>query len=211
MGQRLVTTIRRSEDSTDVLAAFYHHWGAYTIEALRDISNIVAWLRLKLNTDENDFSKFTDKELQLALIRCAEDLGGGISGGRDSNEFKYISNLFKDEEFKTDNISRNSGLVALSKEGIGSLLYWAEGTADIYLDDATFNSGVWWGYDDYEQYKDEVEKSQLIPEDKLPKVSFSFNENLPLDDINPIIEELDDIDSRYIKDSSGCIVEISGI
>ena len=77
MGQRLVVTVN---DNGKDICKMYFHWSAYSMSALyvtRDILNAIL--------EENNIM-----DLRLRLIRFCEAYSGGIDGGKDSDEWKYI-------------------------------------------------------------------------------------------------------------------------
>ena len=90
MGQRLVITI---QDCGEEICKIYYHWSAYSRSALmetRDVLNV-------LFDEENDI-----KDLRLRMIRFCECNGGGIDGGKDSDEWKYIQKVYPHEAFKSN-------------------------------------------------------------------------------------------------------------
>ena len=120
MGQRLIITVNKGGKD---IAKIYYHWSAYSISALQETRDII-------NVLYDDTNKI--KDLKLRLIRLCEQNGGGIDGGENSSEWKYIKQLYPKETFKKDNISRNYGLIALSEDGMKNMQTWSEG--DIYID-----------------------------------------------------------------------------
>lgn len=142
MGQRLVITIEKNEKP---LAKIYYHWSAYTYSALLETRKVI---RCIYNHKDE-----TEKEMLLRLIRFCEANGGGIKGAE--TEFDYICKMYPNETFKTENYSRNEGLIALSKEGMGDLQYWSEGDVYIKLDDDTVDFCVYSGYEDLDGYVEE--------------------------------------------------------
>ena len=141
MGQRLVVTVNYCEEE---IAKIYYHWSAYTESALMETNNILEEL---LNEDHEI------KDLKLRLIRFCERNGGGIKNGKDSYEWKYIQALYPDEVFN-ENINRNYGLIALSKEGMDDLQNWSEGDVDINLDLGRVVNTVNWSCDGIEEYNE---------------------------------------------------------
>lgn len=144
MGQRLVVTVEKNKKE---LAKIYFHWSAYTVSALYETQKIVDCI---YNHEDE-----TEKELQLRLIRFCEKNGGGITGPEEHNEFAYIQDLFPNETFKTDNYSRNNGLIAISEKGMAGLQQWSEGDVIIDLDEDLINFGVYAGYENLDEYNEE--------------------------------------------------------
>lgn len=157
MGQRLVVTVNQYGED---IAKIYYHWSAYSVSALREAREIIN----VLYDDENE-----EKDLRLRLIRFCENNGGGIDGGETSDEWKRITKMYPNVEFKKDNISRNCGLIALSEEGMNDIQGWSEGDVIINLDeDRVFNYVNFW-YNDIDSYNedcseldDDFEKLELV-------------------------------------------------
>ena len=199
MGQRLVVTIENNEKT---LAKIYYHWSAYTYSALYKTRNIINCIYN--HRDE------TEKELQLKLIRFCENNGGGITGNEKYNEHEYIQKLFPNEAFKTEDYSRNNGLIALSEIGMDGLQGWSEGDVFINIDTDQVDFCVYCGYENLEEYIEERKEwdedfDETETED-VPEFNFSlgqFNTN----DIDEIIASLDTTNEHIIK-CGGEICEI---
>lgn len=118
MGQRLVITIHAFNED---IATIYYHWSAYTTSALqeaRDLIDNVDWF----NTTSKD-------ELILRITRQLEKCGGGVSiHDREAFKKKYPNETFKDD------INRNYGLIAITKNGMEELEHWSEGDLTIDFD-----------------------------------------------------------------------------
>ena len=141
MGQRLVVTIERNEQS---LAKLYFHWSAYTGDALYVTRDIVHCI---YNHKEE-----TDREMLLRLIRFCENRGGGIDGGEGSNAWKYIATTYPGEKFKPEGYSRNDGLIAIDEDSMEKMQYYSEGDVYINLDEDMVNFGVYAGYENLDEY-----------------------------------------------------------
>ena len=142
MGQRLVITIRNGDED---LAKIYYHWSAYTYSALLETKKVIDCIY--------NHQGETINEMKLRLIRFLEDNGGGIKG--DQSEFEYIQKMYPDETFKTENYSRNNGLIALSQAGMKDLQDWSEGDVIIDLDEERVDNTVFCWYEDIEEYNEE--------------------------------------------------------
>ena len=142
MGQRLVITIEKNEKS---IAKIYYHWSAYTYSALLETRKVINCIYN--HKDE------TEKEMLLHLIRFCEANGGGID--LYESELKYIQAMYPNETFKTENCSRNEGLIALSEKGMAEMQSWSEGDVYIKLDDNSVDFCVYSGYEDFEGYIEE--------------------------------------------------------
>ena len=199
MGQRLVCTIETNEKK---LCNIYFHWSAYTYSALLETKKIIDCIYN--HKDE------TEKELLLRLIHFCEENGGGIRGTDD--EFKYIQNLYPNEIFKTDNYSRNEGLIALSEKGISDLQSWSEGDVYINIDTDEVDFCVYAGYESLDEYirereswDDDFDRTEL---NNIPTFDFDLG-YFSVSDIDAIIASLDSIgNDEYVIECGGEICEL---
>lgn len=190
MGQRLVVTIKCEEKE---MLKIYYHWSAYSVSALMETRDIIN----ELFDDDNEI-----KDLRLRMIRFSERNGGGISNGKDSDEWKYIQNEYPNETFKEKNINRNYGLIAISKEGMRDLQDWSEGDITIDLDEYKVINYVYCGYDgidNYNEYMKEWNNDHIdrtledIPELDCELSEFDFT------DIDYLIEALDNAPDYVVR------------
>lgn len=195
MGQRLVVTVKNNGKD---LAKIYFHWSAYTVSALMEARRIVDCIC------EEDYK--TEKELQLRLIHFCEENGGGIDGGSDSPEFKYIQNMFPNETFKSEGINRTYGLIALSENGMNDLQNWSEGDLDIILDEDLIINYVYFGYDNFEEYKenrsdwdDDFDKDMKLED--VPDIGYDLCE-IGFDEIDDVIAELNKVNGFIVKNGN---------
>lgn len=195
MGQRLVVTVKNNGKD---LAKIYFHWSAYTVSALMEARRIVDCIC------EEDYK--TEKELQLRLIHFCEENGGGIDGGSDSPEFKYIQNMFPNETFKSEGINRTYGLIALSENGMNDLQHWSEGDIDIILDEDLIINYVYCGYDNFEEYKenrsdwdDDFDKDMKLED--VPDIGYDLCE-IGFDEIDDVIAELNKVNGFVVKNGN---------
>lgn len=195
MGQRLVITVKNNGIN---LAKIYYHWSAYTVSALMEARRIVDCIC------EEDYK--TEKELKLRLIHFCEKNGGGIDGGSDSPEFKYIQNMFPNETFKSEGINRTYGLIALSENGMNDLQNWSEGDLDIILDEDLIINYVYFGYDNFEEYKenrsdwdDDFDKDMKLED--VPDIGYDLCE-IVFDEIDDVIAELNKVNEFVVKNGN---------
>lgn len=200
MGQRLVVTINfQGQD----LAKIYYHWSAYTYSALLETKKIIDCIY-----NHNDE---TERELQLRLIRFCENNGGGITGNRGLNEFQYIQNLYPNEEFKSEGIDRNDGLIALSEKGMADLQSWSEGDVYINLDTDQVDFCVYSGHEYLDEYieerkswDDEFDEKEL---ENMPTFDFCLG-YFDVNDIGAIIASLDEAGNADVIKCDGEICEM---
>ncbi len=183
MGQRLVVTVKKNQED---VCKLYYHWSAYTTSALMETRDIIQWI----NECEGD-------DLRLHLIRCAEYNGGGINYSADGHEWNYISRLYPDHAFKSEPISRNNGLIAISEAGMDEIQCWSEGDVEIDVDNRTVNFMVFSGYDSLEEYEEErmswdedYEKQSL---EDIKNIGFDLG-SFDFDDIEDVIAAVEDED-----------------
>lgn len=181
MGQRLIITVKNNDKD---LAKIYYHWSAYTLSALMEARDIVNCIYN--HKDE------TEKELQLRLIRFCEENGGGIDG--NAREIQYIQNMFPDETFKTNDYSRNRGLIALSEDGMDDMQSWSEGDLDIIIDEDVIINSVFWGGYGFDEYKENAMENDEdfdpdITIDNIPDIGYDLSE-IDIEDLDAVINVL---------------------
>lgn len=202
MGQRLVVDVKRNIGDDESLCTLYYHWSAYPYDTLFEIDTFSKRLLKELNCTQENLNKFSDEEIQLASIRVVESLGGGIEGGENSPEFKFISSKFPNEEFKKEGINRTYGLISISEDGRENLHEWMEGHAEIGIDDCLFTTDVWYGQDSLEEFNKWEEENYKEEDFKI--VDFSLSDSISINDAMNIA---DTCKNHLIKTSDGIYVE----
>ena len=194
MGQRLVVTVRKSEED---ICKIYYHWSAYTMSALNEAQKIVD----AIYNGEDE----TTRELQLRLIRFCEENGGGIDGGCESAEGKYIQSIFPKEQFK-DDVDRSYGLIALSEQGMENMQNWSEGDLTINLDEERIYNDVMYCYDDNEE--EFWENHDWFDEDDrvIETVGYDISE-FDIGELDDVIRELKEVKGFLVRDGY-CIYEL---
>lgn len=181
MGQRLVVTVKSTGED---LCKMYFHWSAYTISALMEVRDMMAEFPMETNSKEDAI---------LYFIRYCEEYGGGIDGGMDSKEWNYITNKYPNYKFKSENINRNRGLIAISEDGMDEMQSWSEGNIYINLDEMTVHNELFLYYDDIDEYNRELadREDESITLDEIPEVGEIGD--FDLEDIDDVIANLEDI------------------
>lgn len=138
MGQRLIMCVHDPEDSQKQVLNAYYHWGAYTSSAL-EIANsfIKTYDRIEKTGD------FT-----IDCIRALERTGGRVK----SEDQDYIRSL--GYEPLTEDLNRDSGLIALSEKEMTELENWSEGFCDVYFEDQRVVNGCCVYFDSLESCLD---------------------------------------------------------
>lgn len=194
MGQRLVVTVNTQGKD---LCKMYFHWSAYTTSALYVTKDILECI---YNHEDE-----SEREFQLRLIRFCEEYGGGIKNGYDSDEWKHIQSVYPNETFKADGINRNYGLIALSEEGMADLQDWSEGDVCIDLDEEKVYFGVYSEYDSLEEYIEERKEwdddFKGVELKDIPEISCELG-MFNVDDINPIIATLDEVQDWVVRNGN---------
>lgn len=191
MGQRLIITVRNNGEE---LAKIYYHWSAYTVSALWEASKLAACIYN--HKDE------TEKELKLRLIRFCYENGGGISG--EDYEFEYIRNMYPDEIFKEDGYSRSNGLISLSKNGMQEAQGWSEGDIYFDIDDEMIINGVFCGWDNIEDYNEEVRswgedyEDELLKFEDIPDIGYDLG-TIAVKDIDNVITALEAAKEHFVR------------
>lgn len=181
MGQRLVVTVKSTGED---LCKMYFHWSAYTISALMEVRDMMAEFPMETNSKEDAI---------LYFIRYCEEYGGGIDCGMDSKEWNYITNKYPNYKFKSENINRNRGLIAISEDGMDEMQSWSEGDIYINLDEMTVHNELFLYYDDIDEYNRELadREDESITLDEIPEVGEIGD--FDLEDIDDVIANLEDI------------------
>lgn len=181
MGQRLVVTVKSTGED---LCKMYFHWSAYTISALMEVRDMMAEFPMETNSKEDAI---------LYFIRYCEEYGGGIDGGMDSKEWNYITNKYPNYKFKSENINRNRGLIAISEDGMDEMQSWSEGDIYINLDEMTVHNELFLYYDDIDEYNRELadREDESITLNEIPEVGEIGD--FDLEDIDDVIANLEDI------------------
>lgn len=178
MGQRLIITVRQNQKD---IAKVYYHWSAYTFSALNEA-------RLLVNECICSDS-FKTKDMRLRLIHYLESKGGGIDGGLENEEGKYICSLYPDESFSA-NSNRNCGLIAISEKGMKDLQVWSEGDLTIDIDTQTVQNRVYFIYESLDELNEE--RKEWMEEDYVPLTVKDITEA----EKNPEVFSFDEIDDH---------------
>lgn len=186
MGQRLVVTINHMGED---LCKLYYHWSAYSFSALKETQDIVNCI---YNHEDE-----TKEQLLLRLIRFCEANGGGIDGGEESDEFKYIQSLYPNEIFIKDGYSRSRGLIALSEKGMEQMQDWSEGDITIDLDEESIYNGVFCYYESLEEYNREMQEcdDEFEPQtlDDITDIGYDLGD-IAIENLDDILDELRNVD-----------------
>lgn len=195
MGQRLVVTIKSTGED---LCKMYFHWSAYTISALMEVRDMMEEFPIETKSKEDAI---------LYFIRYCEEYGGGIDGGMGSKEWNYITNKYPNYKFKSENINRNRGLIAISEDGMDEMQSWSEGDIYIDLDEMTVHNELFWYYDDIDEYNRELadREDEPITLDKIPEVGEIGD--FDLEDIDDVIANLENI-TDYVCRNGNEIYEL---
>lgn len=191
MGQRLIITVRNNGEE---LAKIYYHWSAYTVSAL--------WEASKLANCIYNHKDETEKELKLRLIRFCYENGGGISG--EDYEFEYIRNMYPDEIFKEDGYSRSNGLISLSERGMNEAQGWSEGDIIFDIDDEIITNGVFCGWDNIDDYNEEVRswgedyEDELLNFEDIPDIGYDLGV-IAIEDIDNVITALENAREHIVR------------
>lgn len=190
MGQRLVITI---EKGNETICSVYQHWSGYTLsaaETLKDLCKVI-------NPDDSK------EKTILSILRFLEKQGGGIDGGKGSDEWKVFEKMFPEESF-FENPNRNSGLIDITEEGISNSLCWADETASINIDQRQVYNGTFWCDDDDEDDNDEYDDDEdddneddddeydddEYDDDELPKAKINVSQ-YSMNRADEVVNELD--------------------
>lgn len=232
MGQRLVITVQNCGKN---LAKIYYHWSAYSRSALDEARLLIHHIQQYGNVlspnevrpircyscgapvigDKCDHCgtpyhghSITEKDMQLVLIRFCEQNGGGITGR--AGEYEAVCSMFPGQSFKTEGISRNDGLIALTQDGMDSLQCWSEGDITIDLASERLYNTVLYAYGSVEDHNkahmEYDEDYRSISESNVPELSHDI-ENISFADIDDVCAELGSL-SGYLCRRDGTVYEL---
>lgn len=142
MGQRLVVSVYKNKNESEPIMSIYYHWSAYTISALMESYNIIKSYRERKKSIPSE----------AGLILSMEKMGIRI----DPQDLTYIQKLYPDLKFNTEDADRNLGLIAMSKERIEQQIYWAEGLANVYLEEEDIINDCVVYYENEEDYNEYI-------------------------------------------------------
>lgn len=157
MGQRLNIEIMYEGKC---IANSYYHWSGYTSCALRFALDIIGEIKERKETDE--WKQYTPLQQAFLLLY-------GTGSRVTEDEKKFIEGFVKELEGFDLTIakSRNSGLLAVSEEGMEETRRWEEGRLEIYLDDENAYTDLFFITDakeylkEYEIDEEDAEKIQV--------------------------------------------------
>lgn len=163
MGQRLNVEIW---NNGKVLANAYYHWSAYTSAAAEIIDKALAAAKI-FSMSENEV---------LYAVRLLESTGAGLTESEREHICEQLA--LKDYDFK-ECMGRNSGLIAVTDEGIRETRYWEEGVARIYVDEKRISFRVFCSQPSWEWKRERMEDYGEADADPADLQVVDFN----LDDI----------------------------
>lgn len=156
MGQRLVIQNQINGESVNVI---YYHWSAYTESSIEELKEFANRLSVNYkNQSDSFFAMLTDagRELiekldngsltdieKIDLFNLMTYFSVSGTGASDKDSLKYLSQFTNDTD--RQNVSRNEGLLAITKDDQEDTLGWSEGTLIV---DWIFTNQ---GYPDFEQ------------------------------------------------------------
>lgn len=226
MGQRLVVTI--SADNEPKMKIYYH-WSAYTISAfdeLKTLWDIIKPLKRAGKTTEEillgiihglegNVDEAHKKWLEANYPGLVRSCHGGIDGGKDSDEWEYITSLYPNETFSTD-VDRNNGLVAMSDKGMDEMQSLSEGNAGIDIDSETFYNDINWPYHGKEDYVEADNRDRKEREQEYDEMPTCKGDGQDLfegkcDDIEKNMNAISDLvgNGYQFKDSKGTVWELT--
>lgn len=138
MGQKLTIQIFKNTLETDSLATIYYHWSAYSESALEELRDFYDAYKRYYNSDSHD-------AMAVAILRAVLANGGNLSDEEDKvlNLYPELNNHVNSDM----TANRSNGLVAFTKDHQRELLSYSEDDIRLYLEDQTFDFGVYVEYD----------------------------------------------------------------
>lgn len=218
MGQRLVIQNQINYESVNVI---YYHWSAYTessIEELKDFANRLSvnyknrsdsFLTMLTNAGQELIEKLDNGSLadneKIDLFNLMTYFSVSGTGASDKDSLKYLSQFTTN--INRQNVSRNEGLLAITKNDQEDTLGWSEGTLIV---DWVFTDQ---GYPDFEQTvfdfddlffrcdEDEYEEWYGEPVDQLPRNPYSTSD-VPLSEIEQLQKDLENNTHAWRNDDN---------
>ena len=142
MGQRLVVSVYENKSVSHPIMTIYYHWSAYTVSALIESANIIQSYRERKKS----------LPIKAGLILAMEKIGARM----DPQDSVYIQKLYPDLKFNLEDADRNLGLIALSEERQANQLQWAEGLANVYLEEEEIINDCVVYYENEEEYNEYI-------------------------------------------------------
>lgn len=168
MGQRLNIEINSNGRT---LANAYYHWGGFTSSSLE-------LTKLILKNSE----KVHHQDSTVRAVRLLETTGALLT----SDEVEEMKQRGAVEEFEHA-VDRNSGLIAISENGMDSTRRWEEGRVEINIDEKIINFNVLDRYTKPEYLEDYGETDEHYSQ--LPVLDIKFDQ-MSFTDFNEFASEL---------------------
>lgn len=185
MGQRLVVNVYKNKSESEPIMSIYYHWSAYTVSALIESSNIIKSYQERKKS----------VPLEAGLILSMEKIGTRV----DPRDSAYIQKLYPDLKFNTEDADRNLGLIAMSKERIEQQLQWAEGLANVYLEEEEILNDCVVYYENEDEYNEYI--ISMFEDDDDTDVAVGYE--LPTLEIDPTQISMNEVEAFiYIMNNS---------
>jgi len=193
MSERLTINIRTSDHNEPIAAIFFRN--SATVKCSTELA--ISFIE-KYYSDE--MAGIEDPRLRL--VRICESNGGGIDGVPGDSEWKYISAIFPEQQFKANGICDYKGLIALSAEQIADMNRISQGLVDIMLGSSISECSIRLGpvikFADY----DEMCETYREEFDELPKLvsidlSIDLTGELSYQELKILNDSLTDEDDYY--------------
>lgn len=159
LGQRLNIEIISNGKT---LASAYYHWSAFSTSSAEIAQTII-----------KNINNTKGKSELLRAIRLLETTGAGLS----EDELVYAKKI---EELKDANfakyIDRNSGLIAISEDGIDFIRSWQDYSLYIYLDEQRMSYKVYSSQGGWDYKSKSKENDNYVKYDELDIVDINFDD-----------------------------------
>lgn len=211
MGQRLLVNVyEKGEDSKEIgkggICSIYYHWSAYTTFSLMELENIAKAIQDVEENNDVKLDKLDRKELIQFLINALEKTGARIH----PDDYDYMQKEYPDIKFSKEEVDRNLGLIAFSKETKHQQFLFAEDFASVFLKEREVSTNVFDFAEDEETLKDIIEVWEELPKEEIEKIVKDIEEI----DRNPYKSSFEDIDEcidiSQQLDRDDCWVKVNG-
>lgn len=136
MGERLVFKCIKNGE---MFATLYYHWSGYTESVYHEAIELIRGLRM--HNYNKDITTDDLKKLLLKILEAKHCDETGCHGGVSytPEEVEAFRNLGVEPKVD-DLLSRNEGLIDITKEGMKNSIFWGEAINIFDFDDETFTN-----------------------------------------------------------------------
>lgn len=187
MGDRLV--FRCVKDGI-MFATIYYHNSATTGGVLAEADSLIDYIKSNGWTKETSRKDITKMLINFLRQHTWDGLNGGISGGKDSLEWKALEEFGFELNEDEGNVDRDCGILDVTSEGMKYALYSANSVQTIDFDEAIITNDCFVCFDtnDKEMVDELQEIFNGVQIDDIPELDREFPTEIAFDDIKDTIK-----------------------